>query len=335
MGGRVVKSKAAVYYDRTASPELRGELQPKGAFGYLADFVRKHHLADLQFRSYPHTAASRATLYVGLTKVLDVHERNGTFWLAGKVDDASWQQAWADKHPATWFRDQPVAAYVDGAVRAVADRFTNEGAVQAMLCTRASNFLTVVDREAVVGFADKATQSAIYDELQRPLAEACRPGPAAPWFVPKRFGGELDLLAIDDAGRLLVIEIKPASATTGITWAPLQASFYARLFRRWADEVGPAAITILQSMVQQRVELGLTRDPPRALVEPLQIVPIVAIGGPPTNPIALPRMRVVQAALLEAGVGDPDLEVWEVEEAVRSRKLPPTDSTAATGMWRC
>lgn len=325
--------RTSVYYDRTASDELRHELQPNGAFGYLVDFVNKHHLADIQFRSYPHTSACRATLYVGLTKVLDVHERHGAFWLQGKVSDPSWDPAWSGKHPASWFTRYPVAGYVDGAVRAVADQFTKEGAVQAMLCTRAANLLTVVDREAVVGFVDDATRQAIYAELQDPLTNACTPTPSLPWFVPKRFGGELDLLAIDDAGRVLIVEIKPGSATSGITWAPIQATFYARLFRRWAAEAGSQALQIINAMVQQRVELGLSRVSSAPLVEPLEFVPIVAIGGQPKSPAALPRMRHVQAALLSAGVGEQGLEVWEVEEAVRARKLPVLDDNGTIGPW--
>lgn len=318
-----------MYYDRTVSPALIDELRPDGRFGYLAELTRKQHLADLQLRGYPTTTRCWATLYVGLTKVLDVHENKGMFRLAGKLSDEAWDPAWAQPHPAAWFDHERIAKYVWGAIGNVDARFTNEGAVQAMLCTRASPLFSVIDREAVVGFTNTAERQAIHNALQDPLVAACVPDAVASWFKPKRFGGELDLLAVDDEGRLLVVEVKPASATSGITWAPFQATFYARLFSAWADEVGPASTAALESMLRQRVELRLTRDPLRPLRQPLEVVPVVAIGGlhDPSKE-ALKRMWQVQHALLHAGCGSVALEVWRVEETVSRRPLTPNSSTA-------
>ncbi len=245
-----------MYYDRTVSKCLLDELRPNGAFGFLAQLPRTWHLTDLQLRAYPGKPGCWATLYVGLTKVLDVHERNGVFRLAGKAGDRAWDPAWKEGHSADWFRNQPgVVAYVRGALGQVAERFTNEGAVQTMLCTRASQFFSVIDREAVVGFENTAARTAIYHAEQAPLMDACKAEPTSPWFKPKPFGGELDLLAADNDGRILVIEIKPASATSGIGWAPLQATFYTRLFRAWAGEAGDRCRQILESMLRQRSSL--------------------------------------------------------------------------------
>lgn len=159
------------------------------------------------------------------------------------------------------------------------------------------------------------------DAAQVPLRAACPHDPARTWFVPKVFGGKLDLLAVDLDGRLLAIEVKPGSVTAGITWAPLQATFYAQLLRAWSNEVGQKSQHILHAMLQQRIDLGLTRDPNRRLKYPLEIVPVVAIGGPPKSPEALPRIKTVQKALLDAKVGYPTLEVWQVEDSVKREIL--------------
>lgn len=127
--------------------------------------------------------------------------------------------------------------------------------------------------------------------------------------------------------------MKPASATSGITWAPLQATFYARLFRAWAKEVGDTSCEILRSMLKQRIELGLTRDPVRPLRSPIEFVPIVAIGGTPSSPKALPRLQKVQSALLAGGVGEDALEVWLVEESVRCTVVPTVQDAEET-RWR-
>lgn len=318
-----------MYYDRRVSPSLVNELSPNGAFAELARLARTWHLADLQLRGYTGKSRCWATLYVGLTKVIDVFERNGTFWLAGKVADPTWDPAWQSAHPASWFKDQlKVGDYLRGAIGRVADRFTNEGAVQAMLCTRASHLFSVIDREAVIGFENAAARARLYEALQRPLANACRLDPSTPWFKPRTFGGELDLLAVDDGGRLLVVEIKPGSATSGIAWAPLQATFYARLFRAWADEAGVGSRTTLESMLQRRITLNLSRDRIRPLSYPLDIVPVVAIGGVPKSPKAIGRLQHVQNALLDAGEGEGAMEVWQVEETVLQTQLPAVPPTA-------
>lgn len=319
-----------MYYDRTVSKALVDELRPTRAFGFLAGLARTWHLADLQLRAYPGKHRCWATLYVGLTKVLDVYEHHGSFRLKGKIDDPAWDSVWEQAHTAAWFRHQAeVAAYVRGAMGKVAERFTNEGAVQAMLCTRASHLFSVIDREAVIGFDDTIARKATYEAVQSPLLAACQPDQTAAWFKPKSFGGELDLLAVDDEGRILVVEVKPGSATSGIAWSPLQATFYTRLFRSWADEAGDDAPRILRSMLAQRVDLGLTRDPLRAPRTPVEFVPVVAIGGSPSSPQALPRLRRVQSALLDAEVGDPALQVWLVEESVSRTVAPAVDKAVA------
>lgn len=317
------RGKKLVYYDRTVSTALVQELGPDGAFNFLAHFSRTRHLADLQLRSYPAKPTCRATLYYGLTKVIDVYERNGQFWLKGSKH-AAWDESWSQKRPADDWRSpelkQAVDSYLRAAMGAVADRFSHEGAIQAMLCTRAPELFSVVDREAVVGFDNKAERERVYSSIQRELHAAFPPNPALKWWKPKTFGGELDILAIDSNGRLLTVEVKPASATDGVTWAPLQATFYARLFEQWAHEHGDSAATAIQSMLNQRIDLKLASSPPRRLRIPLEVVPIVAIGGQPSDE-ALSRMQQVQAALRSAGVGRSDLEIWSVEERVDKHRL--------------
>ena len=312
-----------MYYDRTVSSALLESLT-SGPFGFLPRLARTQHLADLQLRGYPKTKRCWATLYCGLTKVLDVVERQGSIGLRGVRQQPAWTVAWEGFRPISqWTADVPALEhYVDGAIRSVAARFTSEGAVQAMLCTRASVLFSVIDREAVIGFSNTAEREATYTRVRKQLHSAFPAAPVSKWLVPKSFGGELDLLAVDPAGRLLVIEIKPASSTAGITWAPLQATFYAELFRAWSTEHGTASVDSLESMLHQRISLGLTQDPDRRLRFPIDIVPVVAIGGRPTAQ-AIERMWTVNSSLAEAGVGWSSLEVWTVEESVARTRLEP------------
>jgi hypothetical protein len=207
-------------------------------------------------------------------------------------------------------------------MRRVGERYTKEGAVQAMLCVNAGEFFSVIDREVVVGYRDTEAKSEVFQRLQDPLLDAVRgrTGPAW-WKPPTRLGGELDLLAVDRAGRLLVIEVKPGSALSGIAWSPLQVTFYAELLREWATAVGDeVARATLTRMLDHRVQLGLTDHPLRPLGAPLEIVPVIAIGGD-VRPAATERLSAVQSALAREGCAWPNLEIWRVRPGIRREDI--------------
>jgi len=256
--------------------------------------------------------------------VLDVHERYGQFWLKGAAADPSWVQRQQIEY---WLGlEEHLDHQVWSEIGRVRQSFTSEVAVQAMLCTRASDLFSVVDRETVIGFPSTADRIATYERLQAPLRDAFPTRASAPWLVPKKFGGELDLLAVDPDGRLLAIEVKPGSATAGITWAPLQATFYARLLQSWAEEAGPESATIIERMLGQRVAVNLTPDPIRPVRVPLEVVPVVAISRGASK-AAIERLHVVQETLLDAAAGFSTLEDWKVWDTVgRTRSTPWTSA---------
>jgi hypothetical protein len=213
--------------------------------------------------------------------------------------------------------------YIVDQVRNVPTRFTREGAVQSMLCIHAGSLFSVVDREAVVGFSNTGIRNKCYStvrgEVESGLLEALE-GYAWAKKIPA-FGGELDLLAVGHDGSLLAIEVKPGSSRVGITWATLQATFYAGLFRKWVDRVGDdESKTTIDRMLRQRIEMGLSFEPMRELRTPLQIRPVVAVGGD-VDKLGLERLAMVRRALPKAGRGSQDLEVWHVNPSVSCDRL--------------
>lgn len=306
-----------IYYERKASDALMHELSVGGALHWLVELARDKHLMDLQLRGYPHSAKKWATLYCGLTKFLDVFELKGRFTLdAGTHKHLESDIPWRSPlKPADLKKlKRPLHAFITARMRDVGDRFTKEGAVQAMLCTDSVDMFSVVDREAVVCFRNEAIRKAVYDQVRAPLLARLKRSPAGA-LDPKITGGELDLLAVDVQGRLLVIEVKRGDDLAGITWAPLQAAFYAGLFREWIRHAGEAAARAsIAAMVWQRATLGLTNVDLRTLALPLDVVPVVAIGGT-IHPEARKRLDPVRAAL---NTGEsPQIEVWNVRPSVR------------------
>ena len=119
---------------------------------------------------------------------------------------------------------------------------------------------TVLDREATLHFRDQQAKKQIMSETVDPMQEALI-GIAVKGAPKTTFGGECDLLALDD-GRLLAVEIKPRNVGT-IRWAAAQATVYSALFRRWLehDELPSDPIEVLNGEWQQRESVGLARRP--------------------------------------------------------------------------
>jgi hypothetical protein len=101
---------ADLRFDRVASQDLMAELEEGGQFHDLLERRVKSEIADVQLRREQRGKRSWASLYIGLTSVLDLDERGGQFRLrahathkkAGQFDEtwATWQSA--DKLAGHW-----------------------------------------------------------------------------------------------------------------------------------------------------------------------------------------------------------------------------------------
>ena len=323
-----------IWYDRRISNELKAELEPAGRLSRLVQFARGRHLADVQLRKSRDGSRSWVSVYAGLTKILDVENRRKEFRLRA---DSSYidrnQTGAAGSTPLPWnewrsakalMTQWPaIQAYLAAQFKDVGNKFINEGAVQAMLCAHGGDTFRVIDREAVLNFASTNVREDVYRELRDPLVQALADSGGNAWWKPPSPGGEVDLLAVDSEGRVLVIEVKPANSLTGITWAPLQVAFYARLFRRWAEEARHDAVDILEAMLQQRVSLGLEERGGIPLKDPVEFVPVIAIEDPPRSHDALKRLGLVRDRLVSGDLADEALAVWLVRPSVRVQAWSP------------
>ena len=125
-------------YDRRVSEEFLELFVPGGVLQNLTEYARKApYPVDLHFRRDIKSDAQRATLYVGLEKVLDVHWRRGMVGLVGhrtRATDHGFDAAWG-----TWMPTAAVASfneamelYLDTVIPpTAASRAGVEGAVQS------------------------------------------------------------------------------------------------------------------------------------------------------------------------------------------------------------
>ena len=297
-----------VIFDRVVSHELLSVL----AAGVLHPLIdrRNANLAELDVQLRRKSGDSWVSLYAGLTTVLDVHEGGGAFWLKAHRTHRSaggFDPAWFTKRSLASLKEiwPEVERYVDRALAKV-DRhhIELEGKVHAAMCSGQASSYRVINREADPSFASGLERTRFVQATGAPIWQAVRADRnPEPWWPgrryeknPKRFGTSPDILAIDDAGRLLVIEAKPPGALEGIAWGPAQVGFYGSMFGELFKRNRDGA-SVISRMLEQRVALGLTEPGRMDLAAPLRIVPVLAIGAGHASYQALSRACLVQNAI--------------------------------------
>ena len=325
-------------FDRRASPVILDALAEGGALrGLVERRSADPYLLDVQIRRNP----VHVGLYAGLSRILRVQESRGRFRLSSDGTYkklAGFDPAWDD-----WMTGEALLdawPRIDAYIQAILDdetvlpRLTNrEGVVHAALASGTDPTFRVIQREAGPAFADQATKDLVMSRLTESVhAAMTSTGRTDPWWpgvrdngVMPSLGAKADALAVDDRGRLLVIEAKPSNEVKGIAWAPAQVLIYSSLFAGLAAD--PDAVGILDTMLTDRISVGLTREGD-SLTVPLEVVPVVAIGAGPRSPAALPRLRAVHDALAdvwdEAGVSP--LEVWLLnDQGVIAQRWRPAE----------
>lgn len=306
-----------IRYDRSVSEEFLANFLDGGFAASLREYAGKARFpVDLQLRHNPKTGDEHAALYAGLTSVLNVVSERGPglaltahkTWSDGPYGfDPSWRVAapvadWSDRWSA-------VEDYLEKVIpKASFDHGRTEGAVQAAASAFFDGTRVMLDREVLPHFLDTPTRTSVLTPLSAALADALVLAQPVPGKVPTSFGSECDLLALDDKGRLMAIEVKPS--VSSLVWTPAQATMYSQVLQAWiADD--PGWKTVVTTMLDQRQRLGLAPPFVPNLPDVAQVVPVIAVqrGASATY---LYRLWTVQQALLDAGVGDPALEVYEV-----------------------
>jgi hypothetical protein len=197
-------------YDRRADEGFRQLFEPHGPFRTVTEYARKaRYPIDLQFRRNPKTSAQHASVYVGLTTVLDIHWRQGKVKLAAHP---TWQLHGFDPGWTSWTPVNDIGGWIDAVEvyldtvipQAAAGSAAVEGAVQASVSSFASDRLVMLDREVQLHFRDMPTKKRVIHEASADLLSAIRSAPV-PGARPVSFGGECDLLAVDRTGRLRAV----------------------------------------------------------------------------------------------------------------------------------
>lgn len=314
-------------FDRTVSASLMDMLRT-GPASHLVELARRQppHSPryDLQLRRVPKgkSSPSRATLYYGLTALLNLHERKGRYRLtahksyqAVEAFDTAWT-TWQRRESieAAW---PQVAEYLEAVVAVVPrSQISKEGPVHASIGAGRSDAYRVINREATPSFANKCVKARRLANWVMPYNKALSARTASPAWWPKavKVGSSLDFLAVDIGGRLGIVEAKFHGAQAGeLAKVAVQVGVYASIFRDLLHD-DPGALKAFARMLAQRSSLGLSPAGGLHLRDERRVVPVIAIGpGRPSGEVHDRMWQVAESVSQVHGSNIDPVEVWYLD----------------------
>lgn len=259
-----------MYYNRTISKSFSKMLETGGELRWLFNFVKKRN--ELDFLIGKNKQKEWISIYRGLSRILTITGKQN--YQKIKLDAA---KSYKDI-TCTLYGIKSVPCNFKGELEALIKRvgnekkfdryynnrkegfFQNELSRKFGICGRNTDEFVILDKEAVVGFANRSEKKEIYDpirakykQLQRDISfrDSKRYGKD---LDKKAIGNELDFVALDKNGNILLIEYKHATNTSGIYLSPLQIGMYHELFSRLPKKL---LFNAVHEMLEQKKRIGL------------------------------------------------------------------------------
>lgn len=277
-----------MYYNRTLE-NMESVLVPGGSLRWLFDFVKEHE--ELDFQVGRNKTDEWISVYRGLSRLIRL-----SLYKDGSIRiDAD--ETYRKLEPALFGRfdsTQHLSENLSALLKKVAERiqfkkhydnrkegyFQNQLSRKYGICGTPEDIMAIVDKEAVIGYKDEAEKAIEFSPLQAPFKELQQKiSEWNPLFGSKNseksLGGELDFIALDRTGNVLLIEYKHGTNTSGIYLAPLQIGLYHELFSTLPGKI--FSDTIIE-MALQRQRMGLIH-PEWPVPETIKkIVPVLIIS---------------------------------------------------------
>ena len=288
--------KDGSYYDRALSSSFSQLIEEHGQLRWLFDFVKEQD--DLDFLIGKNKTGKNQTkewisVYRGLTRLISISKRRTPDAIKIDADDS-----YKKIEPDLYGNDIPVTKnfkfLLSDLLNKVRknekfDRYYNnkkEGYYQNKLSRKygingsSDSDFVIVDKEAVIGYESEECKNAIFGECQKKYKELQKEisidhKKYGKDLEKKSIGNELDFIAVDKTGNILLIEYKHGTNTAGIYLSPLQIGLYYDLFTKFDRKTLDESIL---SQIEQKQKIGLI-NPDWKIPEKLKdIIPVLIIS---------------------------------------------------------
>jgi hypothetical protein len=142
----------------------------------------------------------------------------------------------------------------------------------------------VIDKEAVIGYQSNKIKGKYFGAQRKQFIEVKEhlSSQNAKKYGSKlggeSLGNELDFLAVNRSGEILLIEFKYGSSTKGIYLSPIQIGLYCSIFHDYINRYRQEFVRDIGDMIKQKKDMGLisTNFPEVNISD--KIVPVLVIA---------------------------------------------------------
>ena len=289
MGG--VAQRATMYYNRKISDSFSKLIENGGELRWLFDYVK--HREDLDFLIGKNNSTEWISVYRGLTRILRIKPESGFREIY--IDAAHKYKGIASDLGVDIYGVKPVAFNFQENLEKLIKQtesdsklnryYTNkkEGYYQNVLsrkygiCGRSQDAFVIIDKEAVIGYANQKQKDSLLGQIQRKYKELQKDiSQRYGYSIEKKaIGNELDFVALDKEGNILLIEYKHGTNTAGIYLSPLQIGMYYDLFNSLQREDLQCAVN---EMIDQKQKIGLVNPYWQRPADVKDVIPVLIIS---------------------------------------------------------
>ena len=258
-----------MYYNRTISEEFAELFKENGKLRWLFDFVKNHK--ELDFIIVKTRSEENVHVYRGLTRIVSISLKKDATLFVNTCNQYKklLPKLYGEKSINENFQNDIEALIQKIEQNSNFDRYyknKKEGYYQNELSrfygingTLDTDFV-IIDKEVVIGHSSKVQKDSFLEIFQKKYKDLHKEISSldlkryGEYSEKKPIGDELDFLALDKDGNILLIEFKHGNNTSGIYLSPLQIGMYNDIFEQFPRKDLENAVF---DMLQQKQEIGL------------------------------------------------------------------------------
>lgn len=280
-----------MYYNREISNSFSKLLENNGELKWLFDFVKKH--SELDFLIGKNNSKEWISIYRGLSRVLTIIKTKETDIIKLDGDNAYKKilpKLYGKKSTSVIFQKELEQILDVVSKDEKFDRYyknKKEGYYQNILSRKygirgsKSDDFVIIDKEAVICYQNQNEKdyefSKIqpkYKQLQKEIS-VLNSKEYGKNIDKKPVGNELDFLALDKNGNILLIEYKHGTNTSGIYLSPIQIGMYFDIFTSFPRNDLETAVF---GMLKQKQKIGLINPNWEIPKKIKDIIPVLIIS---------------------------------------------------------
>ena len=260
-----------MYYNRKISDSFSKLIENNGELRWLFGFVKNHD--ELDFLIGKNNSTEWISVYRGLSRIITIHPYKSNSEEI-KIDGAKKYKSMS----ASLYGRKPISFHfqkeLENIIKQVQENsqfnryYTNkkEGYYQNELSRKygilgePDDEFVIIDKEAVIGYSDQKEKDELLDPIQEKykklLGEISSVDPKryGKDLEKKAVGNELDFLASDKQGNILLIEYKHGTNASGVYLSPIQIGAYYDIFTKFLKKDLENAVL---EMLMQKRKIGL------------------------------------------------------------------------------